>query len=771
MRYLFIVLFIGTILPQVQAQTIRGKVVNEKRHPVPYVNVVLQTADSVFISGTTSNGKGKFTLSSSEKEVRLLLSYIGYESQDIRFEMNGKDMDLGIIVLKEAATALDNIVVTGSNTVRKIDKQIIYPSGGILKSSSSGYDLLARLMLPDLSVDPIQRKIATLTGGAVEIRINDVKATMAQVSSLNPSEVLRVEYIDTPGARYGDSSIEAVINYIVKKRTSGVTGGIDGTNAVTTQFGNDNVYAKANAGKSELGVVYYRGYRDYKNRYGEGIDKFNLPDGTLRQRQLEGIAVPFGYTQQVIEASYNLASPDKYVFNALFTNELFDSDKQDHSQRIIEKGKNGYRFFKHGEDHSSTPSIDIYYSRSLRNNQKITANLVGTYIDTEYLYDYAEYREEETPLSRYSYSTDGKRYSLIGEAIYSKEWKKSIFSAGIKGNMAYTNNVYTGNAHKSLHMHNGSLYAYIQIQGKWNKLGYILGAGLSQQQFSQADNRFSFTTFRPSLSLSYPLLKNARIRYTFSILPSTPSLSQLSDVMQQNNDMEISGGNSGLCPYRSYRNRLTFSWNTKKVTTQLTAMYDYYDNPIMTSITPIKRNNGYMVAYIPENGKVHQNMNVKLNLQWTVVPEALALSVYGGMNWYCSEGMAYKNEYTAWNAGLSLNAGYKSFSLIATSNTRPKSLYGHYVNYGEIQSYVQLAYTHRNLTVGVTCMYPFSPSGWSAGKRIMGSPYVEKKDWTYIEDNGNMICLSFSWRFNYGRKYNSARKTMSNKDSDSGILK
>lgn len=430
-------------------------------------------------------------------------------------------------------------------------------------------------------------------------------------------------------------------------------------------------------------------------------------------------------------------------------------------------------FFKHIEDHNHTPALDIYYSRQLPRKQKITLNAVGTYIGTDYLYDYKEWETEEDILSHYAYSTDGKRYSLIGEGIYSKEWKHTVLTAGVKGNTAYTENFYTGTNDKNLRMHNNSIYGYVQLQGKWNRLSYVVGAGIQRQAFSESDNRFSFVSFRPSVSLSYPVFKNAQLRYSFFITPYTPSLSQLSDITQQNNNLEITRGNRDLNPYRVYSNRLTFSWNTKPVNVQLSGGYSYYHRPILTDIRPIQtEDDSYLVEYASVNGKEHHSVNARLNVTWKVIPDFLTISGYGGVNWYRSVGADFRNEYTAWSMGMTMNANYKQFSLVAGANTRPVSLYGYYLHYGEKYSYAQLTYNlNRNFSAGVACLYPFTPSGWTSGNRITGNTYVQKKNWTHIKDNGNMFCLYFNWKFNSGRKHQSGRKTLSNSDRDSGIVK
>ena len=58
----------------------------------------------------------------------------------------------------------------------------------------------------------------------MQLRINDIVASTAQVQALRPDEVLRVEYIDNPGVRYADTEVEAVINYIVVGRVGHIRG-------------------------------------------------------------------------------------------------------------------------------------------------------------------------------------------------------------------------------------------------------------------------------------------------------------------------------------------------------------------------------------------------------------------------------------------------------------------------------------------------------------------------------------------------------------------
>ena len=50
-----------------QAQTLSGKLVDEKNAPLAYANVVLLQADSTFVSGTITDEMGDFRILKDEK--------------------------------------------------------------------------------------------------------------------------------------------------------------------------------------------------------------------------------------------------------------------------------------------------------------------------------------------------------------------------------------------------------------------------------------------------------------------------------------------------------------------------------------------------------------------------------------------------------------------------------------------------------------------------------------------------------------------------------
>lgn len=131
------------------------------------------------------------------------------------------------------AISLDEVTIQARSIIEKGDRKVILPTQNQLKMSSSGIDLLGKLQLPRITVDIMSGEITTSGNGEVQLRINGVRVTYTEISSLSPEDILRIEYHDTPGVRYGNAA--AVIDYITKnKKAGGSVSGVPSTASVAT---------------------------------------------------------------------------------------------------------------------------------------------------------------------------------------------------------------------------------------------------------------------------------------------------------------------------------------------------------------------------------------------------------------------------------------------------------------------------------------------------------------------------------------------------------
>lgn len=100
---LFIFLF--SICCTLNAQhKISGQILDESNQPLPYVNIYIKNTSN----GTSSNFNGKFELVVKKKRGRIEISFVGYETQSLKYNPNKKYFK---IILKEASNTLDEIVI------------------------------------------------------------------------------------------------------------------------------------------------------------------------------------------------------------------------------------------------------------------------------------------------------------------------------------------------------------------------------------------------------------------------------------------------------------------------------------------------------------------------------------------------------------------------------------------------------------------------------------------------------------------------------------
>ena len=183
---------------------------------VEFANVVLQTLDSTFVTGVSTDTKGRFQLEKIETgSYRLIISAIGYT--DNITDLNGlsKSVDLGKLTLNEAAEQLDEVTVTAANIVNRADRKIVFPNKQQLAASTNGVNLLQALMLPRIQVNPMTRDISVSGGGSVQLCLNGAKVDAKDISALQPNDIIRIEYLENPGLRYRYA--EAVLTYINRR--------------------------------------------------------------------------------------------------------------------------------------------------------------------------------------------------------------------------------------------------------------------------------------------------------------------------------------------------------------------------------------------------------------------------------------------------------------------------------------------------------------------------------------------------------------------------
>lgn len=673
---------------------------------------------------------------------------------------------------------LNDVVIKAARVIHKVDRDIILPNAKIKENSSNGYDLLRKLHLPNLKVNEAQQSISSYLGG-VQVRINDIKATVQDILALQPNEVTRIEYIDDPGVRYGDANLAVVINYVVKKRYVGYVGGVNTTQALWERFNNSNAFFRYNYKKSEFGLSYRLNYRWYDKRRQDSHAVYLQPDGLERTVDYVGQDAEMTYNSHNLQLSYNLSDPGKYSLNVRFGLDWMNSPYNKKLQKVFETGRQDLLLFTNDFGHVRNPVLDIYYSLNLPKKQSLVINVVGTHLGSDNILRQNEYvlqnDVDETlsssPLHDYGYEADGSKYSLITEAIYTKLLNKVLsFSGGTNYAVSRTDNKYTGSQNVTTVLNSNNVYLFSQLDGRLSKIAnFQLGLGANYISIVQGNVGFHKWTFRPKLTLASNSIKNFRIRLTGSINPQVPSLSQLSEVRQQGSTMQADDGNSTLKATSTYNGALGFTWNNKIVDVYWGGNMSYTPDAIMTSILPQQQADGsYLYVWKPENQKSFTSYFAYTTLVFHVIPDIFDIQGELQYQHLRSRGLDYSHDFEPLHYGLTASLNLKKWYVEYHFVNAWEQLSGESRSAGEKQSTLTVSYKHKNLRLGLSCLLLGYPQGFDYKNRT-NSKYYVSRGVTYIKNNGNMLMFTLGYTFSHGRKYKTDRRKLNNSDKETGL--
>lgn len=731
------------------------------------VNVSLKQGDQQ-VSGTVTDAHGKFSLEAETGEFVLECSYIGYEPIGMSLTVSG-NTHLGTIEMNEASTELSEVVVEGDAVIQKVDRQILLPNKEQLGASSDGMSLLQNLQIPRIVVNPVENSVKTLANQEVQLRINGIEASNSEVMAINPKDVIRIEYHDQPGVRYNGAA--AVINYIVKHRDTGGNLMLNASNGVTMPgWGEYHLSGKVNFGKSSFSLLTHYSPRDiYWTR--TNAETYNFSTGTIENREV-GEPTRFKGNPVNLGLSYNWTNGEKNMLQiALRDNMLFMPQSETNRDSYLYQGTDSFATHDHESTQSISPSLDIYYEHNLPDDHHLYFDVVGTYINSS-----NDRRFEQTPLGEtVADTTDvtsrvrGNKYSLIGEAIYEKDWENIGLTVGVRHNQQWVENTYLGSADATVNMTTAETYAFAEVQQRVKQFSYAVGIGAMHTYIEQGGQKSSNWIARPQLTLSYDFGKGVFWKYKGYVSGYQPSLSAMSDVAQQIDKYQIRQGNPNLKPVMFVANEMQLSWQSKYVNLNIWANYSYDHKPIMEeTYEQLIDGQAYAIRTYANHRGFHR-LQVAPSVQVRLLQNKLIFTVAPFANYYVSLGNSYTHKHFNPGVRASFMGMYNGWQFFGEVTTRYNNLWGETLEYGEFYHQIGVGYNADKWGFRAMLMNPFSVKGYSIETKDL-SALAPNTQHAEMRDFRQMLILNFHCNLDFGTQRRENGKRINNEDKENGIL-
>ena len=665
---------------------------------------------------------------------------------------------------------LAEVTVEAQSVIQKADKQVLLPNKEQRKASHDGMSLLQNLQIPRIIVNPADNTVKTLANQDVQLRINGIEASNSEVMAINPKDVIRIEYHDQPGVRYNGAA--AVINYIVKYRDTGGNLMLNASNGVTMPgWGEYHLSGKVNFGKSSFSLLTHYSPRDiYWTR--TNAETYNFSTGTIENRDV-GEPTRFKMNPVNIGLTYNWTNGEKNMLQiSLRDNMNFTPYAQSNRDTYLYQGTDSFAIHDHESSKSISPSLDIYYEHNLPNDNHLYFDLVGTYINSS-----NDRRFEQTPLgATVADTTDvtsrvrGNKYSLIGEAIYEKDWENIGLTVGVRHNQQWVENTYLGSADATVNMTTAETYAFAEVQQRVKQFSYAVGIGAMHTYIEQAGQKQSNWIARPQLTLSYDFGKGVFWKYKGYVSGYQPSLSAMSDVAQQIDKYQIRQGNPNLKPVMFVANEMQLSWQSKYVNLNLWANYSYDHKPIMDeTLEQLIDAQTYAVRTYANHRGFHR-LQVAPSVQVRLLQNKLIFTVAPFANYYVSLGNFYTHKHFNPGVRASFMGMYNGWQFFGEVTTRSNNLWGETLEYGEFYHHIGLGYNADKWGFRAMLMNPFSVKGYSIETKDL-SALAPNTQHAEMRDFRQMLILNFHCNLDFGSRASTREnKRINNEDKENGIL-
>ena len=672
---------------------------------------------------------------------------------------------------------LAEVTVEAQSVIQKVDKQVLLPNREQRKASHDGMSLLQNLQIPRIVVNPVENSVKTLANQEVQLRINGIEASSSEVMAINPKDVIRIEYHDQPGVRYNGAA--AVINYIVKHRDTGGNLMLNASNGVTMPgWGEYHLAGKVNFGKSSFSLMTHYSPRDvYWTR--TNSETYNFSTGTIENREV-GEPTRFKMNPVNIGLTYNWTNGEKNMLNITLRDFMkFTPQSKTNRDSYLYQGTDSFAIHDHESSKSISPSLDIYYEHNLPDDNHLYFDVVGTYINSS-----NDRRFEQLPLGEtVADTTDvtsrvrGNKYSLIGEAIYEKDWENIGLTVGVRHNQQWVENKYLSSLSDSglsslsaaVSMVTAETYAFAEVQQRVKQFSYAVGMGAMHTYIEQGGQKSSNWIARPQLTMSYDFGKGVFWKYKGYVSGYQPSLSAMSDVAQQIDKYQIRQGNPDLKPVMFVANEMQLSWQSKYVNLNIWANYSYDHKPIMDeTYEQLIDGQAYAIRTYANHRGFHR-LQVAPSVQVRLLQNKLIFTVAPFANYYVSLGNSYTHKHFNPGVRASFMGMYNGWQFFGEVTTRSNNLWGETLEYGEFYHHIGLGYNADKWGFRAMLMNPFSVKGYSIETKDL-SALAPNTQHAEMRDFRQMLILNFHCNLDFGTQRRDSGKRINNEDKENGIL-
>jgi len=590
-----------------QSTTFTGKIVNSSGLPVDVANIILlSTNDSSYVDGMVTYDGNFSIFVPNPSEQMLQITSLGYEDKWVPALHNQVTQNIGKIQMNDASVALKEAVVIAKTPHFEQKNGILNVNveNTSLSNSGTAIDVLKRT--PGIFLSRDNESVQMFGKGNIKVFLDGQEVqSMDIIKSLNSDEIVKIEVIRNPSAKYDAEGKGGVINIITKNsQLEGILGNIT---AHTTRATYSRAYLQVDLSykKGKLGVFGSASWNPYKTFKDEEFTRVITQPASTFQLKNNILTDYSSWNNNVFSTKVSYALSQKHTLRIGYRSKLNYSKSNTTNNNKIFEGANKIQEIisqNDAKDNVLYGITDFQYRYADTLDRAFTASINHTGYNTENASFIEEKLSNGLPLFRKS-QADGKIQIWIGRLDYEQPLFNEFLMAEIGTKLSNTANnantdffkradeqeqwKSTGQIADAINYTELESAIYTDLSkeaGKWTfKAGLRYEHSVAQANSAFAGNYYDTTyqNFFPSGLIEYAFTDDIVANLSLSKRIERPGYYDLNPFVDYLDSFSILKGNPNLIP--EIKNEIEFNGSYSGYPL-LTLGYSFTDNPIEITV-------------------------------------------------------------------------------------------------------------------------------------------------------------------------------------------
>lgn len=667
-------------------------------------------------------------------------------------------------------TDLQEIIIKADQQKITAQTATYFPTSKVKRAANNAVDLLLRMAIPQIAIDPVTKEVTTPLKENVEIFINFLKATQSDIEGLQTADVKAVEYIDYPSDPRFQGAQHA-INIIVHKYEYGGYTKLSDRQEVISKFNNaGSVYSKFVYKKMTYDIYAGADFSNTSHFGGDSESWFHLADGVvgrtekMKSGRQKTWNLPISFRATYLTDKVRIANAIGFTFNNKSKNR-----SEGELSLINDNIGSGYCYS------TDAPSVNRALSWSGGYFIVLPRNW-SLYLEPGFVYAH------NNSISLYSTDVPGAEpiinnaredaYRIPWNANATKKIKDGHYlELYLTGNTSINHIDYYGSSPCRSNFSNtnvSGLAAYTFYPGNKFFMKLLAGAG----GYVSKVNGIKQSEWTPNANITLSYAPTRKSQYQLNLITSRNAVgsNMRSSNIIQSNEFLFKTGNPEIKTYQSLNIQGTYTFlPLNQLNFQAYARYfGAYNRPVGT-YEPY--DNGKFIISSMKNSGDYNSITAGANVTARLADNSLVVQLSPSFSHMTSSGY-YKMSHNYFD--FSVNAQYyignfninalwasKSYSMgmLTGSHTRTPAFY--YVEAGWSKYSWYFSLSAKN----------FLRSNYYAQHETLSTPSYTTSDSYQVPSYHAALVLSATYTFGYGKKVDRGRELNALGGAESAIMR